>query len=401
MHTIEEIQARLAEINAAIDGATGDDLTALEAEARSLIAELEKLQAEAAKREEMRSSIAAGAGTKIDLTPKAAVPQVSAEERAAQEFVQSRKMTVGLFDNNQARSLLISGGTLAQPTEVTGINDIPGAKVSSIIDMCKIVNCTGMGTYRVAYTDSDADAAPTQTEGASTGAAQTLGTFNYVDITPTNVLVIDYISKQAKKQTPLLYSNKVREQALIALRKKAALIATNALKASALNSTLNAKVASSKGVIDDQTLRKITLAYGGDESVIGGAVLFLNKADLIAFGDVRGTNEKKAVYKITPDSANPNTGIIEDGGLSVRYCINSNLTACSGTAQSTSAATVTMIYGAPQCLEIGLFSDYEIAVSEDFAFDKLMDTIRGDVELGADVTVKNGFVAYTIPKSGS
>jgi hypothetical protein len=58
-----------------------------------------------------------------------------------------------------------------------------------------------------------------------------------------------------------------------------------------------------------------------------------------------------------------------------------------------------MIYGAPQCLELGLFSDYEINVSDDFAFNKLMSTILGDVELGAGVTVKNGFVALTIPKT--
>ena len=55
-----------------------------------------------------------------------------------------------------------------------------------------------------------------------------------------------------------------------------------------------------------------------------------------------------------------------------------------------------MFYGNPQALELDLFSDYEVKVSEDFAFDKLMDTIRGDVELGAGVTVKHGFIKYTV-----
>ena len=111
---------------------------------------------------------------------------------------------------------------------------------------------------------------------------------------------------------------------------------------------------------------------------------------------MRGTNEKKAVYEITPDSANPNTGIIKEGGLSVRYCLNKNLTACAGTAQ-TAKAQPTMFYGVPRCLKLDLFSDYEIAVSDDFAFDKLLSTIRGDVEMGADVVVPGGFVALTIP----
>lgn len=396
--TIEQILARLAEIDKAIDTATGDDLTSLETESRSLCDELENIKAEAKCKQEMRTKIAEGAGTKIPFTAPQAVPQISDAEKRAKELAETRKMNI---DAEQARSVLVSSGTLATPTEVAGINDIPGAKYSSIIDMCKVVNCTGMSTYRVAYTATDASEAPTQTEGTNTGLTQALGTFAFVDITPTSVAVIDYISKQTKRQTPLQYATKVHAQALTALRKEAALIATTALKSSTLNTTLNAKVASSKGVVDETTLRKIALAYGGDESVIGGAVLFLNKDDLTAFGDVRGTGDKKAVYEITPDTSNPNTGIIKDGGLSVRYCINSNLTACHNTSQSQSANIVTMLYGNPQCLEIGLFSDYEIKVSEDFAFDKLMDAIRGNVEIGAGVTVKNGFVALTIPKSGS
>ena len=364
---ISEIQARLVAINAELDNATGEALTALETESRNLLDEMNTLQQAAQVRQQLRQQIAAGAGTQV----QAPAAQPSAEERAAADFRQSRSMVI---DAEQSRALLISSGTLAQPTKVNGINDIPGAKVSSIIDLVKVVNCVGMGTHRVAYTDADAAAAAVQVEG-SAAATAALGAFKFVDIKPTSVAVLDYISKQAKKQTNLQYATKVREQAMIALRKKAAEIVTAALTAS----TLVTEVAGS--AIDAKTLRTIALNYGGDESVIGGAVLFLNKADLLAFGDVRGTNEKKALYEITPDGTG-NTGMIREGGLAVRYCINSNLTAG------------TMYYGNPQTLELALFSDYEIKVSEDFAFDKLMDTIRGDVELGSDVVVKGGFVKY-------
>lgn len=370
MDRIEEIQARLAEINAQIDTAEGDALTSLETESRNLLAELQGLQQTAQARQQLRQQIAAGAGTPISGGNPA--PQQSAEERAAADFRQTRSMTIGA---EQSRALLISSGTLAQPTKVDGINDIPGAKFSSIIDLVKIVNCVGMGTHRVAYVDADAAAAANQTEGEAAATA-TLGSFKFVDIKPESVAVLDFISKQAKKQTNLQYAAKVREQAIIALRRKAAQIVTAALAASTLNTT----VAGSS--IDVKTLRTIALSYGGDESVIGGAMLFLNKADLLAFGDVRGTNEKKSLYEITPD-ASGNTGTIREGGLTVRYCIDSNV------------AAGTLYYGNPQALELALFSDYEVKVSEDFAFDKLMDTIRGDVELGADVTVKGGFIKYT------
>ena len=140
----------------------------------------------------------------------------------------------------------------------------------------------------------------------------------------------------------------------------------------------------------------LVLAYGGDEFSGGQGVLFLNKTDLISLGDVRGTNEKKAVYEIIPD-ANPNTGIIKDGGMAVRYCICSALTACSGTEQSSSAAQRTMFYGDPKNFELDLFSNYEVRVSEDFAFTSLMDTIVGDVEVSHYSIRRNTCHYITIP----
>ena len=130
--------------------------------------------------------------------------------------------------------------------------------------------------------------------------------------------------------------------------------------------------------------------YGGDEEIAGNAVLFLNKKDLIAFGDVRGTNEKKAVYEITPDAANPNTGIIRDGGLAVRYCINSNLKASS--AITTAPGGYYMIYGVPTTYELGIFSDYNVRVSEDYAFKTRMIAVLGEVMIGGNVTVHRGFL---------
>ena len=368
MDRISEIQARLAEIDTELETADEARFAELNTEARGLLDELKKEKEKVEARQELRASIAASAGTPAAKQPA----KVSAEQRAADDFRNTSRMTI---DAEQSRSVLISSGTLAQPTKVDGINDIPGAKVSSIIDLVKVVNCVGMGSHRVAYVDSDAAAADNQTEGEA-ATIGTLGTYKFVDIRPESVAVLDFISKQAKKQTNLQYAAKVREQALIALRRKAAQIVTAGLTSSELNTVVPGKA------IDATTLRAITLNYGGDESVIGGATLFLNKKDLLKFGDVRGTNEKKALYEITPDG-NGNTGTIKEGGVSVRYCLNSNLTEGE------------LYYGNTQSLELDLFSDYEIKVSEDFAFDKLMEAIRGDVELGAGVTVKGGFIKYT------
>lgn len=288
-------------------------------------------------------------------------------EARAKAFAESGKMTI---DNAEARAVLVSSGKLATPTEVGGINDIIGARVSSIVDLVKITDASGMGAYKVAYQDADATAA-TQTEGSAYNASDP--TFNFVTISPQTEAVLSYISKQARKQTPLNYQAKVNESALVALRKRAAKIITDKIVASTINTNLYSLT------LNETALRKIAFNYGGDESIVGAATLFINKADLVTLGDVRGS-DKKPVYEITPDASNPNTGIIKDGGLSVPYCIDSNLT--SGT----------LVYGQARCFELALFSNYDIMVSEDFAFDKGLLAIRGDVELGGDVVVKGGFV---------
>lgn len=292
-------------------------------------------------------------------------------ETRAKAFADSGRMTI---DNAEARAVLVSSGTLATPTEVAGINDPVGVGVSSIVDLVKIVDASGMGAYKVAYMDTDATAA-TQTEGGAYNESEPA--FGFVEIKPQTEAVVCYISKQARKQTPLNYQQKVNDSARVALRKRAAKIVTDKLIASELNTKLTGVA------LDEKFLRKIALSYGGDEGVVGAATLFINKADLVTLGDVRGS-DKKPVYEITPDASNPNTGIIKDGGLSVPYCINGNLT--SGTTA----------YGQAKNFELALFSNYEIAVSEDYKITNGLLTIVGDVELGGDVTVKGGFVVATV-----
>lgn len=368
---ITEIDARLAAINAELDATEGEALTALETESRSLLDERQRIQNATQARQQLRQQIANGAGNPMPGNP--APTQASAEQRAADTFAQTNRMTIAA---EQARALTVASGQLVQPTRVDGINDLPGVQVSSIIDLIRVVNCTGMGEHKIAYVKETADAAGEHTEGEAIETA-TLAQFGFVTIRPTSHAVLDFISNQAKKQTTLQYANKVREQAMIALRRKAVQIVTAALRASALLQTV------AGSAIDAKTLRTIALSYGNDESILGGALLVLNKKDLLKFGDVRGTNEKKALYEITPDSSG-NTGTIKEGGLSVRYCL------VNGIPEGE------LYYGNPQALELDLFSDYEVKVSEDFAFDKHMDTIRGAVDMGSDVTVKNGWMKYTI-----
>lgn len=385
MNRLKEIEERLSAIakEAETDGA---DLEALNKEADELTQERSAIIAKEESRKSLLGKIADGSvGTPAAMQP----PTVgeTEEQRSADEFVKSNRMTM---DVAQMRSVLLSGGTLATPTKVSGINDLPGG-VSSIVDMVTVEDCTGMSADKVALVTADSSASA-NTEGNAASTSEP--TFAYVTISPSTYSLVSYVSNEIRRQSPLNYTEKVRASAIKALRRKAATVITTA----ALASTYGDEIIAS--AVDATTLRKIAMTYGAEDEVPGNAVLFLNKVDLVAFGDVRGTNEKKAVYEITPDAANPNTGVIKDGGLSVKYCINPNCYALTGgTNTSTTATKPTMFYGNPKAIKLDLFGAMEIKASEDYKFAEDLLAVLGKASFGSDLVVKGGIIKVSIAKA--
>jgi len=309
----------------------------------------------------------------------------------------------------EVRSVLVASAGIAKPTKVNGIGEPFNTQVS-ILDQVQVIDMTGAGAFKESFLRTHSAATAKEDGSAQDASTPTFGT---VTIAPAEVAVTTYVSKELEKVTPLNYLEKVQRSALTALKVKLAGDIVAKIKASvddtpvtpvAMFQTLEASAANKMltgsttktGAITESTLRTIVLSYGGDANVYGNAVLYLNKKDLIAFGDVRGTNEKKAVYEITPDPTNPNIGIIKDGGLSVPYCIVPTLTELSGKAQTTTAIQ-TMIYGSPMNFELALFGDYTIEVSRDYKFAEGLISVLGSVTAGGNVIVPNGFIVVTIP----
>lgn len=405
---INKRNAELAEINErSCDEkelkAAGEELDKLKAELVEKQAELAGLEAEIKELEQM---IADADKPAEDNPANEEQPQrkqflnfekrgannmtIEEREKMAKEFAERGTFKKGTAET---RAILVSSGDLATPTPVAGDIRPNFEHVPSIVDEVDVLDLEGMGAYKIPYEVSISEADVTA-EGAAYNSSDPV--YDYVTLTPSTVTVMSQISKQVKKQTPVNYQTKVEDSAYKALKKKAAAIITNAIVTSDLSKTVNIEVVNGAGAITDKTLRNIALNYGSADAVMGDAVLQLTQADLVAFGDVRSDTTLQAVYEITPNPANPNTGTISDGGLTVRYILNSNLTPISGTAQS-STAKAGMIYGQARCCALGLFSGYEVLVSEDFAFDKGMLTIRGDVEMDAKVQVLNGFNVVTLP----
>lgn len=426
-----EINTRLAEIRAQLTNTetalTDEQITALDTEARNLTAELTGLERRETVTRGMNGGQPAspeggdgghpgpvnpitgrggmtptetGDGRPGTLDSRAArlaamqgIAPEAAEERA-QRF--AREGTMRITTEALYRSLTLSGGNIAQPSRVSGIT--PGQNVvSGIVDMVRVVDADGMGEDSVAYEVSGGQTAKTKKDDGK-ATTESTPTLKVAKIVPVLVSTLAYVSRNIQRTTPLNYQDRVSASALNALRKKAgALIVvgdpaatisepTGILKAAAINSGSDLSLSA----INETTLRKIALSYGGAANVEGGGVLLLNKADLIAFGDVRGTNEKKAVYEIDFDDASTTTGTIKDGGLSVRFCIVDELPALS--ASATATGKYCMAYGKPLAYQLDLFGPFEVEISRDYKFAEGLLAVMGTAMIGGNVISENGFI---------
>lgn len=363
---LQQIEARKAEILEEAKTATEERLKALNTEADALAAEMATL--------ETRKAI----GEKLERKIETEAPAGEIEKRAK--------------DLRESRAVTMATTGLVKPVgNSKDTKDMLGSAYSAMVDLVDAVDCEGMSEYKVAYVDAINAAAKATEATAATDAD--IVTFGYASIKPVKVSAYNEVSHEVLKQTDSRYYETIRAKAIDALRKKLSDFIMNSDAASApvfigikdagaIAAATDIEIAA----IDATTLRKIALSYGGDENIVGAGYLMLNKKDLVAFGDVRGTNEKRAVYEITPDAQNPNTGVIRDGGLAVRYTINSNVKALA----DASAGDYIMVYGVPRAYQMGIFSQAQVRVAEDLKKDVLQ--IRADIMAGGNVAVKNGFV---------
>lgn len=308
-------------------------------------------------------------------------------------------------------------GTIVQPTGADSqIMDNLGR--STVVDLVRAMDMTGLSAWEEPYVTADQTPA-VGTPSSVAGTARTASDpgFAISVIKPYEVAVTSYVDRNIARLSPATYMAKVQAMAFRALRNKvAALIlkgdsegthvmygminGTNKANSSIVTS-VNATVDTGYGKIDDELLNSLYFAYGNDYEVGGNAMLFTNKADLKAWGALRGTYEKRRIFAINPIEGDANRGTISDGGMIVPYLIAPNLTAVDGTAQAASdgADKLCCVYGDPLNYMLGLFGEYTIRVDESVKSIERMYAILGDAMVGGNVIVKDGFVVAKIPKA--
>ncbi|MEQ2454954.1 phage major capsid protein [Flavonifractor hominis] len=307
------------------------------------------------------------------------------------------------FTANEVRRALsnqttLATGTIVQPNGAGAeIRDPVGNVVPSIVDRVRVVDMTGMGSFMEPYviTELDAKGGKVEETAGTARTASTDPTFGVAEIKPYELSVTSYVDRNIARLSPAVYYNKIFGMSMRALRRKLAELIvngddpgtptffgiTNAKNKASANIFAEAALGAA---IDVNTLDTLYFAYGSDEAMGAGARLLLTKASLKALGQLRGTNEKRRLLTITPDSTNPNSGTIVDGGLVLPY----DLVKAVGDTK--------LLYGDPMNFEVGLFGDYTIRVDESVKAVERMYAILGDAFVGGNLVVDKGFVVGTI-----
>lgn len=305
------------------------------------------------------------------------------------------------FTTNEVRRALMNQTTLAtgsivQPTGAgSEIRDPAGAGPTSIVDMVYVQDLTGMGSFQEPYVIEDLQANGGKVSTlAGTARAASDPTFGVAEIKPYELNVTSYVDRNIARLSPANYYAKIHSMAMRGLRRKLAGLIVNG-DGAASPDFFGIKTAKNKAganifasvdlpSIDVNVLNTLYFAYGSDENLGGNCRMLLTKPNLKLLGDLRGTNEKGRLFKITPDAGNANVGTIVDGGVTIPYALVSDV------------GDAALLYGDLMNFEVGLFGEYSIRVDESVKAVERMVAILGDAFVGGNLIRHHGFVVGTI-----
>lgn len=270
-------------------------------------------------------------------------------------------------------------------------------QVSGLINQVNTVDLKGLSSWEEPYAVSDPEAAAGDPFAlAGTLRPTTDPVFAKAGMTAYEANVTSFVPKAAAELSPAAYAAKVQQMALRSLQRKAVALMINGdgTASPKMHGILNAKntdganifaAVSGISAINEDTLAQLVFGYGGDEMTGGFARLLLTKANLEAFGKLKGANEKTPLYEITFDPASGgNTGTIKRGGLIVPYTI------CSAIGAKKLA------YGDPFNYMLTLFSDYVVGTDASYKAGERLITVLGDVLLSGNLTVDKGMSVATL-----
>lgn len=269
--TIEQLEERRAAIVAELD-APEADLDALEAESRAIKEELENRKAAEAKKAEIRSAVASGAGTVIEAVKPAEVKTMSNEEiRNSNEYIEAFARFVKTGDDAECRSLLtdnVNGGVVPAPVFV---GDIVAGRLKESKILARVRKMNAAGNVKVGF-EIAAPAAGTHTEGGDPIAEEALQ-LGIVTLVPTTykkwVAISDEALDTMSGRAYLEYIYDEVARGIIKAEENAVVAAILAAPQTATASApAVAKTGTASGAIDDFVNARALLSSAAEDLVI-------------------------------------------------------------------------------------------------------------------------------------
>ena len=392
--TKDEIRSRINELEAELKTCSGARLAEIEQEIRAANEALNtgnyrRAEDDDDKGVEKRSASPIGP-TQILATYGLATGQVTLEGRDLQEKREQRgadlragrAVEFGL-DELQLRAVTVASGNLVAPTVTSPVVGEGFNEVSSLVDLVNAPIFSGAESYKKGFIVGYGEGGYT---GETEEAKDAEPVFDYASTGKYRITAYAEVSSAAANLDNPNYQNEVLKAMQVALRKKLArqiLVGRGPAHEEltgifhAPENVIPADYDLELATIDENTLDQLVFGYGGDEGIEGGTWLILNKKDLAAFAQIRGTDGKK-LYRITIDP-NGNTGAISsDESFAVRFVINS---ACPSLLDA-ELGQYCMAYGKPLGYEMPLFSPLVVEKSTDYKFRQGMVAYRGEVFVG-------------------
>lgn len=290
------------------------------------------------------------------------------------------------------RNATLVTAPITQPVGAgTDIHDIPGSRVSSIIDRVQTINLSGLSSWEEPYVIAELEAQAGKVSTlAGTARAESDPTFGVAVIKPYEVNVTHAVDRNIKRLTDTDYYAKVYAMAMTAMRRRvAALIINGDGQATPdMYGLTNGKnkagaaiyATKSLSALDENTLDELYYEYGTDEAVGENGTLILTTERLKLLGMIRNSN-KERVFKV-----NHASGVIEDGGNAIPFIVSKD-------------AGSSLIFGDPVNYLLALFGDMTVRIDESVYADKRQTAILGDAMVGGNIIAHHGFVVGT-PANG-
>jgi HK97 family phage major capsid protein len=307
----------------------------------------------------------------------------TAEERTAKvKEIEERAKAL-----KEGRSITVASSNILLPKHQSDdLATYPFQPVSSLIDAVNVVNLDGGETYEKAFVKEYGTGGLTS-EGADYTTAEP--TFGYATISKAKITAYAELSEEVLKLPAVNYEAEVTKGVEIALKKKMSqqIIAgagtTNTFKGITASGVeaLEADDKVEASAITSTTLDEILFSFGGDEEVMGGGVLILNKLDLKAFATLRDEVNGLKIHNVDYKAKTI------DG---IPYIINSNLPALSDS--NTATGTTCMLFGTPKGYDMTIFSPVEVMKSTDYKFKQGIVCYKASVFAGGNVGAYRSFI---------